>query len=304
MEFNLRELLNGTKTELTVTRYIEYWNKYVEYAGSVESALEVENFIAWRQHMVNVDKYAANTINVRMNSVRSVVKTLSKHKLVPREVRWDFTDVDNVSSKALRHRCRPNNRVQISTAQMRKIVDAPEPDLYEPLFCMHRALLLVLGTTGMRVGEVVKIKVEDVAKVGDNYVVRNIYGKSDVEPRVAPLSKEGYDAIQDWLHIRPVRSGYVFIASQRTRSTEPDSILWNDSPLTNQSALRVVKKYGKKIGMPNIKPHDFRRFVGTQLTEKTNIRTAQKVLGHASPETTARYYILDDAPVGVTNELF
>jgi integrase len=301
---NLRELLNGTKTEQTVDRYIEYWNRYVEFCGSEDEAKKSENFAAWRQHMVNVDKYAANTINVRMNSVRSVMATLSEHKIVPREIKWDFAETKGVSPRALLDRRRPNNRVAITAKQMRNMIGSPQPDLYEPLYCMHRALLLVLGTTGMRIGEVVRMEIDDVAQVGDNYVVRNIMGKTDIEPRMAPLSEEGYDAIRDWIHIRPVQSNYVFISCNRTKSSDSDNILWNEGHMTASTALRVIKKYGKKIGMPHIKAHDFRRFVGTQLATKKSIRVAQKVLGHKSPETTAKYYILDEAPMGVTNELF
>ena len=301
---NLRELLNGTKTEQTVDRYIEYWNRYVEFCGSEDEAKKSENFAAWRQYMVNEKEYAAGTINVRMNSVKSIMATLSEHKMVSREIKWDFAETKGVSQRALLHRRRTNNRVAITANQMRNMIGSPKPDLYEPLYCMHRALLLVLGTTGMRVGEVISMEIDDVAQVGDNYVVRNIMGKTDIEPRMAPLSEEGYDAIQDWLHIRPVQSNYVFIACNRTKSAESDSILWNSTHMTASTALRVVKKYGKKIGMPEIKCHDFRRFVGTQLATKKSIRVAQRVLGHKSPETTAAYYILDEAPVGVTNELF
>ena len=301
---NLRELLNGTKTEQTVDRYIEYWNRYVEFCGSYDEAKKSENFAAWRQHMVNVDEYAAGTINVRMNSVRSVMATLSEHRIVPREIKWDFAETRGVSQRALLHRRRPNNRVAITAKQMRDMIGSPKPDLYEPLYCMHRALLLVLGTTGMRVGEVISMEIDDVAQVRDNYVVRNIYGKTDIEPRMAPLSQEGYDAIQDWIHIRPVQSNYVFIACSRTKSTESDSILWNSTHMTASTALRVVKKYGKKIGMPEIKCHDFRRFVGTQLVKKRSLRVAQKVLGHKSPTTTAMYYVLDQIEFGATDDLF
>jgi integrase len=302
--FDLRNLLNGSKSPGTVDRYIDYWNYYVKYCGSEEDALKSENFAAWRQYMVNEKEYAANTINLRMNAIKSIVATLSEHKIVPREVKWDFAEVKTVSEKALRHRRRPNNRIRITSPQMRKIVQSPKPDLYEPLFCMHRALLLVLGTTGMRIGEIIRMKIEDVEKMGDNYIVRNIYGKSDIEPRIAPLSEEAYEAIHDWIHIRPVRSDYIFISCSRTKSTDADDILWNENHMSPASALRVVKKYGKENGIPNIKPHDFRRFVGTQLATKKGIRVAQKVLGHSSPETTAKYYILDDEPVGVTNDLF
>jgi len=52
-----------------------------------------------------------------------------------------------------------------------------------------------------------------------------------------------------------------------------------------------------------VKPHDFRRFVGTQLATR-NIRLAQKALGHKSIETTARHYVLDELEVGLTDGLY
>jgi hypothetical protein len=61
---------------------------------------------------------------------------------------------------------------------------------------------------------------------------------------------------------------------------------------------RVVRKYADDAGLTDVKPHDFRRFVGTQLA-RTNLRMAQKALGHKRLETTARHYILDELEVGV-----
>ena len=52
-----------------------------------------------------------------------------------------------------------------------------------------------------------------------------------------------------------------------------------------------------------VKPHDFRRFVGTQLAAK-DIRKAQKALGHKSIEVTARHYVLDELEVGLTDHLY
>ena len=58
----------------------------------------------------------------------------------------------------------------------------------------------------------------------------------------------------------------------------------------------MVKRYADRAGRANVKPHDFRRFLGTQL--------AQKQLGHARLATTASHYVLDGAPVGATENLF
>ncbi len=52
-----------------------------------------------------------------------------------------------------------------------------------------------------------------------------------------------------------------------------------------------------------MKPHDFRRFVGTQLA-KDDIRKAQKALGHKDIRTTAKHYVLDEIEAGLTDDLF
>jgi len=301
---DVKAILNGTKARNTVDGYSKAWEKFVEYCGSEDEAFNSINLVKWRQYMVNKTNLSANSINYRIHSVRSIINSLAEHRIVSRETKWDFAEVQSLPGTALIERKRQNSRIRISTDQMRALVDEPAPDLYDPLHSMERALLLVLGTTGMRISEAMRIKVDDIGKVGNSYVIHNIIGKKTVEPRVAPLGVEAHGAVMDWLHIRPVQSDYIFVSASRTRCEDSDTILWSEDPMHRVSAYRVVKKYGKRIGMPNIKPHDLRRFVGTQLASKSGIRTAQKVLGHASPDTTARYYIMDDTPIGVTDELF
>ena len=64
-----------------------------------------------------------------------------------------------------------------------------------------------------------------------------------------------------------------------------------------------MRKYANAAGLDDVKPHDFRRFVGTQLA-RTNIRNAQKALGHKRLETTARHYVLDELEAGLTDDLY
>ncbi|MCB0085597.1 MAG: tyrosine-type recombinase/integrase, partial [Caldilineaceae bacterium] len=68
------------------------------------------------------------------------------------------------------------------------------------------------------------------------------------------------------------------------------------------SAWKIVHRYARQLGLDHIKPHDFRRYVGTQLAA-TDIRLAQNQLGHKRIETTAQNYVLDSVKVGVTDDL-
>ena len=64
----------------------------------------------------------------------------------------------------------------------------------------------------------------------------------------------------------------------------------------------MVQRYSERCGLSHIKPHDFRRYVGTALAKK-DIRLAQKQLGHLNIATTAKHYVLDTARVGATDDL-
>jgi integrase len=69
------------------------------------------------------------------------------------------------------------------------------------------------------------------------------------------------------------------------------------------AAWRAVQKAARRVGLAHVKPHDFRRFVGTELARR-DIRLAQKALGHKRIETTARHYVLDDLAGGLTDGLY
>ena len=120
---------------------------------------------------------------------------------------------------------------------------------------------------------------------------------NDEKPRDAPLSREAQRLITAWLEQRPVQSDYIFTSfgGRGDRLTA--------KPISAVGAWQVVQHYADQVGLSHIKPHDFRRFVGTQLAQK-DVRKAQKALGHKRIDTTVRHYVLDELEVGLTDDLF
>lgn len=94
-----------------------------------------------------------------------------------------------------------------------------------------------------------------------------------------------------------IQSEYIFTGFSGSGSRNP-----SNKPIARVSAWQTVQRYAKACNMAHIKPHDFRRFVGTQLAKK-DLRLAQKQLGHKRIETTASHYVLDDVAYGATDSL-
>ena len=74
-------------------------------------------------------------------------------------------------------------------------------------------------------------------------------------------------------------------------------------PMTPEAVEQLVSKYATAMGLAHVKPHDFRRFVGTQLA-KTDIRKAQRALGHKRMDGRGRPCGLDTLEVGLTDNLY
>jgi integrase len=101
-----------------------------------------------------------------------------------------------------------------------------------------------------------------------------------------------------FVHCSEVISEYVFTSFAgrgNSRTTEHH--------MSVVSGWRAVRRYAEKLGLEHIKPHDFRRFVATQLCKRSP-RQAQLALGHTNIASTYRYYVLDELENGVTEGLF
>lgn len=297
---DVTNLLIGNKSEKTVRSYSHHWQRYLEFSSSYGDPREADTLAGWRQHLIKETLESANTINLRLHAVKAIFRELAQRKLVAREIYWAINDVKGLKPNALPKRRRPNARVKIEPHQMRGLVETPNIQLGDPAGTRDRALLLVLATSGVRISEAIRIRVEDIQVMEENYFIANVIGKGQAEPRISPLSKEAYLAIQDWLHVRPTHSEWLFTSIYYT---DQEGLLYSNDPISRSSAYHIVKKMAGQYGMPEVKPHDFRRFVGTQLA-KDDIRKAQRVLGHVSIDTTAKSYIMDEVPLGSTEGLF
>jgi site-specific recombinase XerD len=288
------EILAGQLAPSSMAMYRRDFAAYLRFAGSAAAAVDAATLARWRTHLAQETDMSPNTINRMISAVKRLMREAAIQGYVPAGTAALFDNIAGVKSAALKDRIKQTARVRIEPAAMRKMCDTPDTTVL--LGLRDTALLATLASSGLRVSEVVGLKVEQIRPKGNSYVVL-VRGKNDVTPREAPLSREAFSHIESWMDNRPVQSSTIFTAfsGRGERAT--------DRAMSAVSIWRVVRKYADGAGVDNVKPHDFRRFVGTQLA-RSNLRMAQKALGHKRLETTARHYILDELEAGLTEGLY
>ena len=274
--------------------YQRDFQAYLRFAESAEAAIDAATLARWRAHLAQETTMSPNTINRMISAVKRLMREAAVQGYLPAGVSNSFDNIAGVKTAALKNRIKIAARTRIEPSAMRKMCDTP--DSLALIGLRDTALLATLASSGLRVSEVVGLTLTQIAPKGSSFVVL-VRGKNDVEVREAPLSREAYAHIQSWLEKRPITNNVIFTAfggrGERALARAMSAV----------SIWRIVRKYAAANELEHVKPHDFRRFVGTQLA-RNNLRMAQKALGHKRLETTARHYILDELEAGLTDGLY
>lgn len=288
-------IVAGTVSQSTADQYKRTFVEYVEFAGSFAQAINPATLAQFRTALVNDTEHSPRTINRMLAAVRSVMRSAAEQGYISQSAADAFRAVKGVKVKAMRGRTKANARTRISPEDMRRLCNAPSADTLTGI--RDRAMLLTMASTGCRVSEITSLTESQVGRGQGSYTVE-VTGKNQTEPRTAPLTVEAHTAIQKWLNARPIDSEYIFTSFQG-RSQRPI-----DKPVSDVGAWMAVQKYAAAVGLENVKPHDFRRFVGTQLAKRQGVHVAQLVLGHADASTTLNNYVLSEVEGNETEGLF
>lgn len=158
-------------------------------------------------------------------------------------------------------------------------------DLSKPEGRRNKAMLEVMYSCGLRVSELVGLRITDIFR--DEGFVR-IIGKGDKE-RLVPISSKALKEIDLYL---PDRGSLPVIV----RDSE-DILFLNrrGRQLTRVMVFTIVRDLKEKAGIKkNISPHTFRHSFATHLVEGgADLRAVQEMLGHESIVTTEIYTHLD-----------
>ncbi len=303
-------ILAGGKAPNTIEQYTLHFRRYLEFAGDFQTALQPPMLARWRQTLYEVGytkangtpaAYSVNAINQRLAAIRGLMAEAAQQGYISHDRAEQFKAVKGIKQSANRERRNPHARTKISRGDMLRIIESP--DAATPAGSMHRAFMETLAGAGLRVSEAVALKQSDIrwdtGDDGKSGWVIDVVGKGKADADACALSTRAYVAICDWVKVRRglgIDSDYIFTGFTGRGSRGP-----RETPISRVSGWQMVKRYATACELQHIKPHDFRRYVGTQLA-KLDIRLAQKQLRHVRIETTAQYD-LSGAPVGATEGL-
>lgn len=157
-------------------------------------------------------------------------------------------------------------------------------DLSVALGQRNRAMIEMLYSCGLRVSELVNLRISDLY-LESEYI--SVIGKGDKQ-RLVPISQRAIHEIDNWMIERNT------ISVQRG---EEDILFLNrrGARLTRYMVFRLVKYYAALAGVKkSISPHTFRHSFATHLLEGgANLRAIQEMLGHKSILTTEIYTHVD-----------
>ena len=154
-----------------------------------------------------------------------------------------------------------------------------EGKIPEALKARNLAICEMLYSSGMRISELLNLRLADVQQLPDEV---KIVGKGEKQ-RFVFFGLPSRRVLNDYLQKRACLCSL--------RSSDRLFLNRNGGPLSDRGVRFILKSLQRRLGIPkNIHPHSFRHSFATDLlNEGANIRAVQELLGHSSLSTTQNY---------------
>ena len=166
----------------------------------------------------------------------------------------------------------------LNEQEVKKFLESIPSSTYLEL--RDKAMFELLYACGMRVSEIVDLKLADIDF--DEGLIRFI-GKGNKE-RITPIGDSAKDYLGKYI-------GAARYNLERERKSENVFLNKNGQKLTRQGFWKILKKYAGKVNTgKNLYPHLFRHSYATHMLERgADLRIVQELLGHSSISTTQIY---------------
>ncbi|MBQ2747812.1 MAG: tyrosine recombinase XerD [Firmicutes bacterium] len=258
------------KTKNTFDAYmgdLREFLKYLEEKGVPAVSCKNTEVVGYLLKLKEEGKSTATT-NRKIASVRLYYKYLIERGLVSENPADNIKTV-KVEKKGIEY---------LTIEEIDNLLSLPDDSLKGK---RDRAILEVLYATGIRVSELVNVKVSDV-NIRMGFV--SLTGESS-KARIVPLGRPARAALEEYIY--DVRKGLV-------RDGEDDDSLfvnYHGKKLTRQGLWKIIKEYARKAGIENkITPQTLRHSFAVHMVQNgADLKSLQELLGHEDISATQIY---------------
>lgn len=263
-DLRLRNLAEGTRRE-----YIRRVAAFARYFGQSPARLGAKEVRAFLLHLAELGRAPATRVVYHAALRFLYVETLGRPE---------------VMATVPRPRVKPPQPgIPLSREEVRVLLDAAAADPFT------YTLLATLLATGLRITEACRLVPADID--GRSGLIHVRSGKGDKSRSVKLGEKHLRLLRRYWVVERPARP-WLFPAQRLVAPGRVDPVhRWAERPVSPDTVRDRLTRLTHRVGLQRrVGPHDLRRTYATWLLEAgVDLRTVQVLLGHASPETTARY---------------
>ncbi|MDB9315643.1 tyrosine-type recombinase/integrase [Spirulina sp. CS-785/01] len=220
-----------------------------------------------------LEQYAPATANKMICALRRVLSEAYKLELMSAD-QYETA----IALPPIKDRRKLRGRA-LSLAEIAALMKACDTDP-APQGLRDAALVAILRGTGLRRAEVVKLMLKDLQF--DTGALEINQGKGGKD-RMVYLPESAIAYVRDWLKLRGNSPGALLCPVRKGGRI-------HIKHLTPQAVLWILQQRARQAGVESFSPHDFRRtFCSDLLDAGVDIVTVQKLAGHSSPSTTAKY---------------
>jgi len=247
-----------------LTRYLNFLKtKKIKTISNADTPAILKHLISLRNAGLGARSRARHLV-----SIRGFYRFLVEEKVIEN----DPTRIIDLPKSGLRL---PD---VLSFEEVERLLNAP--DINKPTGARDAAMIELLYAAGLRVSELINLKLQDINL--EACFVR-VFGKGSKE-RVIPIGLYAKEKIDYYIKtfrsklLKNLASPYLFVARA-------------GKPMTRQGFWKLFGKYGQKAGIARkIKPHSLRHSFASHLLEGgADLRSVQIMLGHVDISTTQIY---------------
>ena len=257
----------AANTAMSYQRDLQKWAAYMETAGITDVRMitgsDLQSYVQYLETL----QLKAATISRHIASIKALYHYLYKERLVDEDLS-DCLHAPKVEKKF------PEI---LSMNEAASLLEQPGTDTPKEL--RDRAMLELLYATGIRVTELISVKISDL-----NMQMGYLICRDGSKERMIPFGNKAKSAL--FKYINGARDALLI-------GYDTDVLFVNCSgqPMSRQGFWKLIKSYAKKAGIEaEITPHTLRHSFAAHLVENgADLRSVQEMLGHSDIASTQIY---------------